>query len=241
MKRIALLIGNSNGLPGVKKDISNWTRFLLSDEGGQWENSEIITKMNPARRELLSLIDTLKNTYYDFCYVIFSGHGAYKKGTILEINGNDEIIHEDDLIGIARRQISVFDCCRNILIEKSIDSEIIMRMYNQGGPMRRNIRPYYEKRIMSSIEQQVRLYACSINESALDSENGGIYTKNLLDSSMHISGSFKVVGVAHEEAQALTTKEAHGLQHQQTPIASLPRCFTSQQLIISINPSGYFD
>lgn len=237
MKRVALLIGNSNGLSGVKKDILNWTRFLKSDQGGQWYDSEIIPLMNPSKRDLLSAIDKIKKAYFDFCYVIFSGHGAYKKGTILEINGNDETIHENELIGIAPRQISVFDCCRNILIEKSADSSLEMRMYSQGGTMHRNIRPYYDDRIMSSIEQQVRLYACSINESALDTEEGGMYMKNLLSCSMYVPNQFKLVGIAHEEAKERTTQEAARQQHIQNPSALLPRCISSQQLIISINPN----
>ena len=49
MKRIALLIGNSNGLPGVKKDIAHWIQFLESDQGGQWTDDEIIISIRSIR------------------------------------------------------------------------------------------------------------------------------------------------------------------------------------------------
>ena len=52
----------------------------------------------------------------------------------------------------------------------------------------------YEARIMQAIAQQVSLYACSIGESALDTENGGMYINNLLKSAVNVSiaaGSIK--------------------------------------------------
>lgn len=236
MKRIALLIGNSNGLPGVKKDIVHWTQFLKSDYGGQWTDKEIIIFMNPVKNDLLSDINRIKANRPDFAIVVFSGHGAYQKNTILEINGNEEVINENDLIGIASRQISVFDCCRNILLENLSEAYKSVRMFSDGGSFKRNIRPYYEARIMRAIEQQVRLYACSVNESALDTGDGGLYTTNLLKYSSYIPNCFKLVGVAHEEAKKCTTEEANRRNHVQNPDSILPRCLSSQQLIIAINP-----
>ena len=77
MKRIALLIGNSDGLEGVKKDLVNWTRFLYSLEGGAWNSSEIITLMNPRKEELCSKIEDIRGEY-DFAIVVFSGHGIQR-------------------------------------------------------------------------------------------------------------------------------------------------------------------
>lgn len=109
-----------------------------------------------------------------------------KKNTILEINENEEVINKDDLIGITSRQISAFDCCQNLLIENLSESHKSMRMFSDEGSFKRSIRPYYDAPIMSAIEQQVRLYACSVNESALDTRDGGLYTTNLLKCSSYI-------------------------------------------------------
>ena len=88
MKRRALLIGNSNGLAGVKLDIANYFKFLKSDFGGRWIDSEISIRMNPFKKDLLTSIQDLKSEKPDFAFVVFSGHGAYSKSTILEINKN---------------------------------------------------------------------------------------------------------------------------------------------------------
>jgi hypothetical protein len=236
MKRKALLIGNSNGLSGVKLDISNFTAFLKSDVGGGWYNSEIVIKMNPIKRDLMNTISQLKNEKNDFSFVLFSGHGGYQKGTILEINNNEETINERDLEYIAPRQISIFDCCRNVVNISAYENlfEKSARMFDTSVS---NIRAKYDVRIMQAIEQQVSLYACSVNESALDTDDGGLYINNLLKAASNVNSEYKRIEEAHEEARDKTKNEAKNKGRNQNPTATLPKCLSTQQLIISINPS----
>lgn len=240
MNRKALLIGNSNGLSGVKKDISNWESFLTSDIGGKWLPSEIDVEMNPSKISLMSKINTLKHRY-DFVLVVYSGHGAYSQGTILEINSKGEYIYESDLKGIAPRQISVFDCCRGIVTMQDSIKESITNL-SVKNQFTSNIRQDYETRIMQAIPQQLSLYACSIGESAYDSNDGGYYTKNLLESTNLFveEQHFLTVGMAHQVGALKTTIEVFEKENAiQKPDAFLPKCITSQQLIISINPKYY--
>lgn len=240
MNRKALLIGNSNGLSGVKKDISNWHSYLMSDIGGKWFPSEIDVEMNPSKISLMSKINMLKNRY-DFVIVVYSGHGAYSKGTILEINSKEEYVYESDLKGIAPRQISVFDCCRGVVtMQDSIEESL--RNMSVKNQFTLNIRQDYENRIMQAIPQQISLYACSIGESAYDSNEGGYYTKNLLKSTNLFVDEqrFLTVGMAHQPGALRTTSEVFEKENAiQRPDAFLPKCITSQQLIISINPKYY--
>jgi hypothetical protein len=240
MKRKALLIGNSNGLQGVKLDIRHFTEFLKHDVGGQWYESEIEVKMNPSKKDLLATIQSLKNAKYNFVLVLYSGHGAFEKDrydTLLEINVQEEYIYESDLKNIATRQISMFDCCRKSMrIYDSLNERMIKSFSNSLSGT--NIRAKYETRIMQAIEQQVSLYACSVDETAIDTENGGLYVQNLLKAAANVSNEYKLVGVAHEEAATATTKEAWSKEkHTQNPTATLSKCISSQQLIISINPN----
>ncbi len=239
MNRKALLIGNSNGLPGVKKDIFKWQNFLKSDIGGGWFPQEIDVEMNPSQKSLISKINMFKGQY-DFVIVVFSGHGAYSKGTILEINGEEEYIFEDDLKNIAPRQISVFDCCRGVVrtVQDSIND---LRRFNIKRRSN-DIRQDYETRIMQAIPQQISLYACSVGESAYDSNDGGYYTKNLLKSANLFDNyqHFLTIGSVHKTGALRTTQEVMKTEKEiQSPDAFLPKCLTSQQLIISINPQYY--
>lgn len=240
MNRKALLIGNSNGLSGVKKDILNWQFYLMSDIGGKWFPSEIDVEMNPSKITLMAKINMLKNRY-DFVIVVYSGHGAYSQGTILEINSKEEYIYETDLKGIASRQISVFDCCRGIVTMQDSIKESL-RNFSIKNQFTSNIRQDYETRIMQAIPQQVSLYACSIGEYAYDSNDGGYYTKNLLKSTdLFVDNQrFLTVGMAHQAGAIKTTNEVKEKENAiQNPDAFLPKCLTSQQLIISINPKYY--
>lgn len=241
MNRKALLIGNSNGLQGVKKDISKWKLFLTSDFGGRWFPGEIEVMMNPRKTELLSKVNSIKGLY-DFVIVVFSGHGAYSRSnnTILEINGEEETICENDLKYLACRQISVFDCCRGIISIQDINESI--KAFNMKNQRSTCIREDYEKRIMQSIPQQISLYACSIGESAYDSNDGGYYTKNLLSSTnLFVDNQhFLTVGIVHQAGAQRTTNEVFEKEQAvQRPDAFLPKCLSSQQLIISINPRNY--
>ena len=70
-----------------------------------------------------------------------------------------------------------------------------------------------------------------------DTANGGVYLSNLLNAAQTISydQEFKLVGLAHQEAIAPTTENSlREKQGRQVPEAVLPKCLSSQQLIISM-------
>lgn len=240
MKKIALLIGNSNGLEGVKTDLFEWKKFLISPMGGAWKHDEIEMIMNPQRSELLSHINELRKTKaYDFAIVVYSGHGGYDRQTILEINRQGETINETDLYFIAPRQISVFDCCRSLVdgYEPIYESQ---RTFSTGGILSnlQKIRNAYNQRIRLAIPQQVCLYACRIGETALDTESGALYIQTLLRQAKLFPNNeeFRTVEEIHKDASRLTYIKGLLKKHTQHPAASLPKCLTRQKLILSINP-----
>lgn len=241
MRKIALLIGNSDGLEGVKTDLFEWKKFLTSPKGGAWEHDEIEMIMNPQRSELLSHINKLRKTkVYDFAIVVYSGHGGYDRNTILEINEQEETIDETDLYSIAPRQISVFDCCRSLVDGHEPINES-QRTFSSGGilPNLQMIRIAYNRRIMQAIPQQICLYACRIGEMALDTENGALYIQTLLRQAKLFPNNeeFRTVEEIHKKASELTYIKGLLKKHTQHPAASLPKCLTSQKLILSINPN----
>ena len=236
MKKIALLIGNSSDLEGVIKDLHDWHHFLTSSIGGAWNQDEIILSENPSKRNLLNCVRAIRGKF-DFAIIVYTGHGGYDRETILEINGKGETINETDLLDIAPKQISVFDCCRvgnkNPLNESQ-------RSFAMGGILynKEHIRAVYEKRIEQAINQQIRLYACSIGETAEDTKDGALYIQNLLSSAKKPANSnmkderFNTVEEVHRNARLLTCIES---QFKQNPSAVLPKCLSHQKLILSIN------
>jgi hypothetical protein len=240
MKRKAILIGNTNGLQGVQVDLNNYKKFLKSEIGGAWLDSEILTLKNPSLTILnMHILNIKMNERPDFVFLVYTGHGGYiRKATVFEINEKHETIEESKLWNIAKRQISISDCCRGIDTDELSES---VKLFSDGGKIGQSqARLIYDKRIMESEEQQARFYSCSIGEPSIDTglSGGGLYTKNLLKAIKETKfEKYLTINDAHEVATRTTKKEAlETEQHNQTPDSRVISCFHDKQLIIAINP-----
>lgn len=111
MKRLAMLIGNTNDLPGIQKDLEDFGHFLESDIGGAWNsNLEICKAYNVSYKELKESIESIKEAEIDYFIFYYSGHGGLNRtsgGTILELNKAGEVIDEMELQGITPRQLNI--------------------------------------------------------------------------------------------------------------------------------------
>ncbi len=231
MKKKVLLIGNNHGLTGVQKDFVNYKSFFTSAVGGHWFDSEIIERMNPKKIDLKNELSSLKNESLDFLIIMFSGHGGQEREVVLELNENNETIYESELKNIAPRQITIYDCCR--AISPSLQFSEGRDILKKAVAVSTKIRESYEMRIMQAVHQQVNLYACSIGEYARDTGSGGIYSKNLIIAAKAVVGDFMSVGRAHQIASELTKKE----ETNQNPDATMIKCRSFEELVISINPN----
>lgn len=240
MKRKALLIGNTSGLEGVTADMNAWRSFLRSEPGGCWYDSEIITRTNMSYVDLRMLLRATKEEHNDFVIVVFSGHGGIRQSQVLYPNSSNETIMEYELKGLAPRQITELDCCR--VYETALECR--RSLFSEGGVITDGvnrsalIREQYERRIMQACEQQVTLYACSIGESAYDSGEYGYFTQELLSVAQDVDGfNYKTITDVMPNAAARTTYKVRLYESaEQHPIASKPRCHSSQDLILSLNP-----
>lgn len=236
MRRRALLLGNSKGLGGVKKDIVNFKAFLLGNHGGAWYDREIDVLMNPSRTLLMDTINRIKAEENDFVITMFSGHGGYQRGTVLEINGDGDVIMDNALLNMAPKQISIYDCCRAVC-DYTEEREVLNEVKTfSRDDVKLAARRFYESRIESAAVQQNRLYACSIGQCAYDNgEEGAYYLKNLIYRAKTVTGSYGLVGDVHEVATQDTFIEVKVRENaKQEPVAILPKLLSSQQLIISI-------
>ncbi len=234
------MIGNTAGLGGVTADMNAWRSFLRSETGGCWYNHEIVTKTNMSCSDLRTLLKVTKEEHNDFVIVVFSGHGGIRREQVLYPNSSNEAIMEYELKGLAPRQITELDCCR--VYETALECR--RSLFSEGGVitdgMNRSaiIREQYERRIMQACEQQVTLYACSIGESAYDNGQYGYFTHELLAVAQVMDGyKYKPISDIMPDATARTTYKVRlYVGAEQHPTVSKPRCHSSQDLILSINP-----
>lgn len=112
--------------------------------------------------------------------------------------------------------------------------------FSTGGKLLdlQKIRSTYNDRILQAIPQQIRLYACSIYETALDTPHGALYIQALLEQAQQFPNDeeFGTVENIHNNAKKVTCQRAAVQSHAQHPSAVLPKCLSQQKLILSINP-----
>ncbi|MEX3693847.1 caspase family protein [Paraburkholderia sp. BR14263] len=231
MKRKALLIGNTSGLPGVKHDLERFSRFLQSNRGGAWRPGEIVVMVRPSLADLKRTITQTKLSQPDYVVVMFSGHGGYRRSTQLEINRSGDLIDERELQELAPRQLNIYDCCRDLMtetVQKSMEAAALALDSASG------VRQKYDDRIMQAAEQQALLYSCRVGESSIDTGEGALYLGELLASARTVSYANPIltVGEAHEYAMDQLEKK----QAKQHPDSRLDKHLTARQLVFAMNP-----
>lgn len=191
MNRKAILIAshtNKHGfLPGAKTDLALYTSLLTAPLGGAWEDSEIVTLENPSKTTLVATLTVARQA--DFCFVTFSGHGEHHVGrqlsdTSLCLNDTEEL-YVGDLNPGCRRQVVVVDACRRLVMLETIKrAEHLMaanRAYSVDWMYRYRCRQLFDNETMQAEEGRVLMYSCGINQSAGETEDGGHFSKALVE------------------------------------------------------------
>lgn len=175
--------GSSDYLPGVTPDIHNMKKFLISDKGGAWNDSEIEILENPTRIDILSRI----KGEFEYVIIQYSGHGFEftDKGPQLFLSKNEYIgLEEIHHNFTCPRRFYFIDCCRGIehTYQESMDSYNFANIFEGSNNNRKIIRSRYENIIKSCEEGCSVIFSCSRNESANEDDNGlgGIFTLSYL-------------------------------------------------------------
>ena len=240
MRKRILMIGNTDDLPGVPIDISDYYKFFTSPTGGSWHDEEIDILINPIQHELLETIAEIEEADYDYLVTMFSGHGEETTdGTVLSINGDEETILLHNLTGLAERQLLIIDCCRShrrIPEDIRIDSATLSLSHD-------SIRQAYEELIQFAASQEVILFSCNDTEVAVDTREGWIrsYSQCLLDA-IEIALTnprllFVSVGRAHAKAVSLIRQEH--LPFVQNPTMRQSPCSVHRRLPLAVNPNFF--
>lgn len=209
MRRKALLIGDFGSkdgyLSGVEYDLNNYANFLKSLRGGAWCDSEISIYCNASRDTILKEIMEIKQGVYDIVFAVFTGHGRYDNGEKCRmLSINDEEISEKKLWDLAPKQILILDSCSflpNIAQESTKLNSLLLESRNS---LARLARQKYENFCSQCPPQQIYLYASEIGTFANDTENGGLYSINLLEAleKSEIQGQYLDIVEAHRNVVA---------------------------------------
>ncbi len=225
-------VGTKSHLPGVEKDGPLYNSYLQSPLGGAWATSEIVILKSPTPAQLQASVQLL--AFADYSMVVFSGHGYYsanKGSTIIELGDGVEIDSVELSKGTTKRTV-ILDCCR-VVVRESVLEEMARKalMAADSMPNSEEARFYYDKRISESPPGLVKLFSCSINETAGDdAQLGGVYSHSLVSSaeqwaksgSKNTTTSSYILDVpdAHDGAANRVDRLSGGTQH---PTIQKPR------------------
>ena len=240
MRKKILMIGNTVDLPGVPIDISNYYDFFISPTGGNWYDEEIDILINPAQHELLETIADIQEANYDYVIVFFSGHGEETTdGTVLYIKGQKETILLHNLADLSHRQLLIVNCCRShhkIPEGISIDSTALSLSHD-------STRQAYEELIQFSAPQQIILFSCDDDESTWATQEGGFYSRYLLDAIEIALANpllrFVSVGRAHYKAVSLMRQDDFLSEQQQHPTMLQSPCSVHRRLPLAVNTAFF--
>jgi hypothetical protein len=169
----------SGDLKGPYQDNIKYREFLQSSLGGHWFDTEISSLRNPTGIEVRRAIQTL---FYgaDYTFLIFSGHGCIERdsGTqYLEVADGDLSVLE--LRTNAIRQTLIIDACRGyfsfpVATTKSFSESI------SGFTGNMSTRDLFNKAVLAAESGWSILYSADVDQSASDSDDGGVYLFSLL-------------------------------------------------------------
>lgn len=239
MKKLAIIFGNNNGLPGVVKDCNRIDAFLRSPFGGCWADNEIVyLPFEITIEKLRNFIEKVKQCSFDYIFVYFSGHGGSRdKHTVLEINSKKEQIELRELLHLSKRQLTIVDCCRYPCdMPSEEDFSFTKSIKEESSSITPFIRKAFDNRLLQAFPQSVVVYSCSDGEYSDDLGNGSRFTNALLDSMYAIDKQYKLVSEVFSEASISTSESS---DYSQNPKMSMPKISPQYQIPLSINPSSF--
>lgn len=187
MTRRAILLAASpddTPIPGVSGDLDAFYRFLRSDCGGAWRDTEILRGENLKRNEVLRAINAAKNS--DYSLVFFAGRGKVaKKGlpwpeATLELNSH-EAATERDLNSASPRCALFFDCSRKTASQGGETSTAAAMAPVSQDEVSSSFRNMYEESLAAAEAGLVKVYAMA-GQGGNAAANS--FTQHLLDESI---------------------------------------------------------
>lgn len=199
MKRTLILIANTgtpdNPAYGARKDIDDYRSFFQSDEGGTWEENEILTfystDEDPLTKAFLlgSILERKKNGT-EYFLIVFCGHGGatskgesffeFSPGEICELGTLKAFLYPSKYTLIA-------DSCRSIELLEEGGRMPAIRTFSQvvpDSPYRKLCRDCYNRIIAESSSSAYTIcYAAALGETAQDlgRMHGGLFSQTLLN------------------------------------------------------------
>lgn len=232
MKRRAIFMGDNDAshglLAGVSKDLNDVYGFLCSDRGGAWESTEFLYLPRPNTVSLKAALLDARAAALDYLLIMFAGHGGHDAthGSYVCLSSNEDYL-ASGLRGMATRQFILIDACRTLSRVSLREDSIKLGRERPAGALdpsyRQRCRRAYDAAVQQAEEGTVTVLSCSVNQSAGDTANGGVFTQALLgaasrwiDAGASSFSTIDVLGLSTVFSEA--TAKTRQLNHPQLPV-----------------------
>lgn len=178
--RKAIVIGcpgaGKNFLSAVAYDLANVKNFLLSDRGGRWFDSEIITLDNPSITTVLNIVQA---AIADYVFVYFTGHGFANHNNEKFLCLRDGNIEDLLLLNKSPRQRILIDACRKVPLHAISGLPEEERYLHADGYY--HARELFDNYILQSPVGQTIIHATAHDTKAYANQSGSHFTEALLN------------------------------------------------------------
>jgi len=243
MKRFALLIGGkdlpaSSQAQGVEKDLVDFANHLVSDRGGAWESSEMEIILHPTRGTVLEWLQKVEKSA-EYCTILYAGHGCHYKSplneTALCLAEKEEILVRE-LNPRTPRHFVILDTCRKLTavegkFVKAAASELSLSERKRAPSYRDSCRKLFDQAMSESEEGRSVAYACDVNQTAGDNEQGGYFTQAMLNhaTAFHGNNAFRIAATATHPVRdnfRLAFETVQNVNYPQKPVLEEGRRIT---------------
>ena len=208
---IVLYDGMASELPGVKRDVFDYEKFLISPYGGSWKEHEIKT-INVKEWEKGKIKKLCQSCTFKYLLLVFIGHGSQDRNSRTYFLAKHNIpCYVDEINNCARKQLTIVDCCRvggDTLIRESVMEKVAYVQKYKDTSLA------FFNQLNQASDQHITLYACSPSEEANDACSYSYYL--LKCAYLTLQGEtdkYLSVKDAHEVAKQEMSKNAKILQN----------------------------
>ncbi len=204
--RRAILFGSqapgAKRIPGVYKDLESVRRYLLSPNGGAWNEKEIIIRTDPSLVELEKLFS---GVVADYLLIYFSGHGFTSETGDRMLCFPEGSFPDKYLIecNTSPRKLMLVDACRNKKRPGGIGAIWPEEKWDYATGYS-EARAIFDQYISDSAFGWAIVHATEFDYSAIENENGGYFTQAILDAMIlfQSSGRHEVIKIDQVVNQA---------------------------------------
>jgi hypothetical protein len=227
-------------LPGAQRDADDWHAFLLSPEGGAWNEDEIQMHVDNQPMLIKLALSVASTRQLDYALLAFCGHGRSisQSGTTELYLDETHSLHDYGLTVKARRELVIIDACREYAGDIPQKELLKRAMLNCSAALededrRQKARELFERDLVRTPEGRTLVFSCEAGQTAADVPSS--FTQYLISDAKGLAGNDRLVRtISIKEAFDVAEGKPAQINYPQKPVYNGQRRSTHIPFAVSI-------